>query len=194
VRSAANEVKNTVLDEKVWQHAKGLVVVGQPLCELLDFANSSFPTTGKLYFMCFNVQETLAALTPDDAPAAFISAAKEAFRVRWDMLHTPMHAVAYALDPEFWDVDVFSMPEKMEGLDIILERLSRNHEDATKASMQLPLRILFGNVFHPFQAFLCCLLRALRCLLGSLRNLRYSGLPLKVCSTLAWLFEDLHIT
>jgi hypothetical protein len=52
-----------------------------------------------------------------------VTSPKEAFRVRWDTLHTPMHAAAYALDPEFWDVDVFSMPEIMEGLDISLERL-----------------------------------------------------------------------
>ena len=95
-----------------------------------------FPTAGKLYFLCFRVQEALKALTTTDAPQAFIDAAERAFSERWEMLHTPLHAAAYALDPEFWKEDMYALPEVMAGVDIMINRVSSDFDKAKTASRQ----------------------------------------------------------
>jgi len=41
VRQHAEDVKHHILDDELWRHAMGLVAVGKPLCELLDFTNAS---------------------------------------------------------------------------------------------------------------------------------------------------------
>jgi hypothetical protein len=40
LRTKASAVKNIILNDQLWKHAKSIVVVGQPICELLDFTNA----------------------------------------------------------------------------------------------------------------------------------------------------------
>lgn len=44
------EVKGNIMDDQLWSHAKGLVAVGKPLCDLLDLTNSSVRVPLFLHF------------------------------------------------------------------------------------------------------------------------------------------------
>ena len=66
--------------------------------KVLRMADSNQATTGKLYHECFELQEHISNLELDDDEKAQVS---EAFTARWNMLHSPLHAAGYVLDPEF---------------------------------------------------------------------------------------------
>ena len=65
---------------------------------LLREADKDVPCVGKVYHRCFALMEEVEALS---ITAAHKKELKQLIRTRWDMLHSPMHAAGYALDPEF---------------------------------------------------------------------------------------------
>jgi hypothetical protein len=95
------------------------------------------PTASKLYFRCFKVQEALKDLVVVGVLDDYIvSQAQHIFLNRWNMLHTPLVAAAYALDPEHLCVDMFEIAEAMQGLVCMVDRLSPCSEPAGRAMMQ----------------------------------------------------------
>lgn len=83
------------------------------------------------------MQKTIDNLSTDLAPASFIKAVQVSFRKRWEMVHTALHAAAYAFDPEFSEVGIYELPEVMEGVTTMIERLSANSDAAAAAFEQL---------------------------------------------------------
>ena len=56
---------------------------------------------------------------------------------RWKMLHSPMHSLAYVLDPEYIDhEDVFREPDVSCGVQIMLERLVPDDIDECYAQLR----------------------------------------------------------
>ena len=55
------------------------------------------------------------------------------FACRWEMAHTPFHAAAYALDPEFHKHDHDPDGEVMQGFHVVLKRLLPDEEKRANA-------------------------------------------------------------
>jgi hAT family C-terminal dimerisation region len=92
------------------------------------------PCASKVYNKCFKVQQALDEADPKLAPFDFIVAARSIFRERWEMLHTPLHAAGYALDPEYMKIDLYTLPPVMRGLKALIMKL--NPEDAALIDRQ----------------------------------------------------------
>lgn len=135
-RAKAAEVKRLMLQDSLWSEVAAILQPGAPIIELLDFVNSDLPCVSKIYWKASQVETSLSQLSSDDVPAQLVEAALLAFRTRWDMMHTPLHAAAYTLDPEFWDDDLRACPEVMEGLDTMLDRLAPDDDAAGAVSQQ----------------------------------------------------------
>lgn len=70
--------------------------------KVLRMADSNQPTTGKMYHECYELQEHIGQLDMDEDDRQAVT---DAFRARWDMLHSDLHAAGYVLDPEYQSHD-----------------------------------------------------------------------------------------
>ena len=52
----AQEIKQLVLDDDLWQRANTVIKMGKPICDVLDLSNSDGPMAGKIYNKCFQVR------------------------------------------------------------------------------------------------------------------------------------------
>ena len=67
-----------------------------PVVKLLRLMDGEKPAMGKVYDRMFMIGQKI-----DDRNFAWKSAAAKIYAVRWEYLHSEMHAAGYALDPEF---------------------------------------------------------------------------------------------
>ena len=56
LRLKAEEIKQLVLDDDLWQRANIVIKMGKPIFDVLDLSNSDGPTAGKIYDKCFQVR------------------------------------------------------------------------------------------------------------------------------------------
>jgi hypothetical protein len=108
-----------------------------------------------MYYRCFKVQEQLSDFAaaccadsteehPELAPLQgfdvdIVEQVQTIFRRRWEMLHSPLHAAAYAFDPEFLQENVAVIAEVMDGVHTMIERLSPSPEYIAKATVQFSM-------------------------------------------------------
>ena len=52
----AEEIKQLVLDDDLWQRANIVIKMGKLICDVLDLSNSDGSTAGKIYEKCFQVR------------------------------------------------------------------------------------------------------------------------------------------
>ena len=103
-----NRVKAIILDEDgFWKPLIQILHVAMPLIKLLRMLDSNKPVIGKVYDRMFLVGERLRTM---ESSVSWATEMGEKHAARWEYLHSPWHAAAYALDPEFLR-DVLSAPD-----------------------------------------------------------------------------------
>lgn len=92
-------VKAIILDEdSFWAPIVQILHVAMPIIKLLRLLDSNKPVIGKVYDRMFLVGQRLQKL---EGKVPWATAMGEKHSARWEYLHSPFHAAAYALDPEF---------------------------------------------------------------------------------------------
>ena len=111
---------NRIMDDALWAQMKHVVTVTKPIIYMLRIADSKKPSIGKVYEGIDKMVERIKELEADPDK-------KEELRVlcqkRWDQYHSPMHAAAFVLDPEFQGTGQERDKEVSDGWDLILTRL-----------------------------------------------------------------------
>jgi hypothetical protein len=119
-------VKAIVLDEAgFWTPLTHVLHVAMPLIKLLRMLDSNKPVIGKVYDRMYLVGERLRKLEASVAWAQVMSAKHAA---RWEYIHSPFHAAAYALDPEFLETAGDLDGATMEGLMTVIDRMCLRDE------------------------------------------------------------------
>ena len=116
------KVKGIVLDEDgFWKPLTLILHVAMPLIKLLRMMDSRKACIGKVYDRMFMIGQRLESLSSRGVPWAPQMMEKHA--TRWEYLHSPFHAAAYALDPEFLaTVGELDGPTQ-DGLMTVIERM-----------------------------------------------------------------------
>lgn len=115
-------VKAIVLDENgFWSKLVIILHVAMPLIKLLRTLDSNRPVMGKIYDRMYLIGERLQQLEQKGIPWATEMRKKHA--ERWEYLHSPFHAAAYALDPEFMETVGELDGSTQDGLLTVIERL-----------------------------------------------------------------------
>jgi hypothetical protein len=106
-----------------WRDIKALHMISRPtkvMCKLHD--NSAY-STSKAYNAMMIVEEQLIGtadnrLTARDheVPVAFFNGVKSILKDRWEFMQSDPHYASYAVDPEFWDHNIFGLAKVMGGL------------------------------------------------------------------------------
>eukprot|EP00965_Chrysotila_dentata_P120631 3989286-Pleurochrysis_carterae.AAC.1 len=74
--------------------SRTLAQVTTPIVQLLRLMDSEKPAMGKIYDRMFNIGERIRGINVD-----WSKKAADIHAERWEYLHSPFHAVGYALDP-----------------------------------------------------------------------------------------------
>ena len=116
------KVKAIVLDEAGFWHPLTMILyVALPILKLLRAMDGNKPMIGKIYDRMFMIGERIKSLEGKGVSWASVMAEKHADR--WEYLHSPFHAAAYALDPEFCETVGELDAATQEGLMTVLERM-----------------------------------------------------------------------
>lgn len=114
------QVKTIVLDESgFWTSVSNILRIALPLIKLLRMLDGNKPVIGKIYHRMFTIGERLESMSSRVPWAADM---QRLHASRWEYLHSPMHAAAYALDPEYMTVAKHLDAHCQDGLRLILKR------------------------------------------------------------------------
>lgn len=133
-RQTAQDIKDMVMDGSTWRDMNLLVKVMEPIVTLLRLVDSKTPCMGKVYHGCFTVLEQVRTCSvPEDVKGVLEDLAMS----RWAMLHSPLHAAGYLLDPEYWDHEITTNEEVMEGFDMVVAKLVQDRDDRSTVAQEL---------------------------------------------------------
>lgn len=71
----------------------------EPILRLLRFADSDVPSSSKIHYYAYKVQQQLQA--EGELDEEVLDAVRDIWQDRWAMMSSPLHGAAYCFDPEF---------------------------------------------------------------------------------------------
>ena len=92
-----------------------------PIIKLLRMLDSNKPVIGKVYHRMFLLGERLKKM---EATVPWAAAMGQKHAARWEYVHSPFDAAAYALDPEFLETSGELDGAKLMDPRIFTDRLS----------------------------------------------------------------------
>lgn len=123
-------------DTAWWEEAKALVEMVQPIIDLLRVVDSTQPCIGKVYEAMDRMIESLKEMFKDKPHYKQV---KSLCLKRWEAYHSPLHAAAYIVDPEFQGKGQHKDKEVSKGLRQTLDRLYTSEEDRRTIKDQLQI-------------------------------------------------------
>ena len=143
----AAKIKSYIMNPTFWHKCAEAVAVSEAIVKLMRQCDKGVPNMGKIYHGMWEVGESLKKLKkggiqgfPDLklTQARFVEL-ESAWNHRWAMLHSPMHAAGYVLDPEFQNQTYgqSSNKEVMDGFNIVLDRMVPDANTQTLIVKQL---------------------------------------------------------
>lgn len=129
-RDKAKRVEQAILGKGVegpamWLNGQVLINICNPMVTVLRMADGQAPCTGEVYNFVSTLQEIIekadmGTLDPTEQRLRR-SVLLQLLLSRWEFLHQPIYAAAYALNPQFWHhKDLGAVVEVMDGLKAIL--------------------------------------------------------------------------
>ena len=95
-------VRGTILDEAWWVQAELFVSIIEPLVDLLKLCDSDVPMLGDIYEGTDRMLERIQQILEEKDPVLF-DTIKDIIISRWNKYNTNLHALAYALNPKYYD-------------------------------------------------------------------------------------------
>jgi hypothetical protein len=97
----AMQVRGTILDEAWWVQVELFVSMMEPLIDLLKLCDLNVPMLGDSYEVTDHMLERIQQLLEED-PLLF-GTIKDIIISTWNKYNTPLHALVYALNPNYYD-------------------------------------------------------------------------------------------
>ena len=124
--SRYNRLKARVLDTSWWERANAVVDLMSPVYGYIRLTDSDAPTSSKIYYQNFKVQEEIKEvkfpwMTEDDALATS-QLAEQIHLARWNYGYSDIHGAGYLLDPEFQAMHDTIDPEVMDSFLAMVDR------------------------------------------------------------------------
>jgi hypothetical protein len=107
-------VRRLCLDEEWWSKIDFLLKFTSPAFELLRSADTDKPFLGEVYDGMDTMVEKTMEIIAQESPqllfvdAHFVDTVKKIIVERWNHFNTPLHTLAHALNPRFYDEDLIA--------------------------------------------------------------------------------------
>ncbi|KAL2897839.1 Toll-like receptor 4, partial [Bienertia sinuspersici] len=109
-RNTGFEVVETINDEVFWDEVSNVIVITKPIWKLLKFCDGDGPKMGEIY-------ERMDNLVGEVKDIMFMNKHKNEYDIvesilieRWNKMTIPLHCLAYALCPRFYDPKYLEAP------------------------------------------------------------------------------------
>ena len=95
------EVKRLILDDQFWGDVKFVMEFVEPICDMLHYVDIDGPCLGEIYEN-MDSSERIRSITDEKDPNLWAQL-KNIIHGRWNKLNNPLHMVAYAVNPKWFD-------------------------------------------------------------------------------------------
>eukprot|EP01018_Ginkgo_biloba_P019796 Gb_26452 [translate_table: standard] len=134
----AQEVKRTMLDDIWWGRVRYLLHFCKPIVSMIRLTDTNTPCLGEVYegmdSMLEKIREVIR-LEEKDESETFNNEIQDIIVKRWNKMTTPLHTLAYALNPKFYHEDILS----------ILGRKAPNKDKEVSDGYKKAFRKLYPN-------------------------------------------------
>jgi hypothetical protein len=155
-RCVNEEVDDLVSDMTFWTFMYNFVQALMPLLRLIRMADSESSYIEKVYprlvHACDSIRERLADIPRGNDIIELIESEMFGNEEKEGMIRE-IHLAAYAVDPEFWDDDVFSKHNVMSALTVAMDKIFYHHGDKKKSALQM-LGLSFSHTKIRLDSFL----------------------------------------
>jgi hypothetical protein len=108
-------VRRVLIDEDWWSKVEFLLKFTSPAFELLRAADTDRPFLGEIYDGMDTMVEKTVEIITQEAPTLFfvevdfVEHVRSIIVTRWNGFNTPLHTLAHALNPKFYDEDFIAL-------------------------------------------------------------------------------------
>ena len=107
-------MKMIVVDDEWWDRVEYLLAFSKPIVDLLRMLDTDKPSLGEVYegidSMIEKIREVINAKEKD--PDEVFYEVKDILTKRWNKMTTPLHLLAYALNPKYYSAELLSDPNR----------------------------------------------------------------------------------
>ena len=111
--NAAVEVKRLILDDQFWGDVKFVMEFVEPICDMLHYVDIDGPCLGEIYENMDSMCERIRSITDEKDPNLWAQL-KNIIHGRRNKLNNPLHMVAYAMNPKWYDPSTGRRPPSQD--------------------------------------------------------------------------------
>ena len=131
-----------------WRSVMDVYHIMMPVMFAICNLDQRAPNLGKVWMTWWTIQESIENLEPIKESIVFKEwrvpfSAKQRkilykfFHARWKSAHSPLHSVAYLLDPEYWNLDLMSNEEVVKDFYKVINTFYSDAQDRIDCTKQL---------------------------------------------------------
>ena len=111
----AQVVKRMVGDDEWWDRVEYLLTFSKSIVDLLRMLDTDKPSLGEVYEGIDSMIEKIREVDnakEQDLEEVFYNEVKDILTKRWNKMTTPLHLLAYALNPKYYSALLLSDPNR----------------------------------------------------------------------------------
>jgi len=108
-------VKRLVIDDDWWDRVELLLEFTKPIMDLLRMFDTNIPNLGEMSEGIDSMIEKIGVVInakENDLDEFFYREVKEILTKRWNKMTTPLHLLAYAMNPKYYAAELLSDPTR----------------------------------------------------------------------------------
>ena len=112
----AQAVKKLVVDDEWWDKVEYLLAFTKPIVDLLHMFDTDMPNLREVYEGFDSIIETIWVVInakEKDSKEFFYREVKDILTKRWNKITTPLHLLAYVVNPKYYVAELLSDPERI---------------------------------------------------------------------------------
>ncbi|KAH9296658.1 hypothetical protein KI387_044238 [Taxus chinensis] len=116
----AIKVKSVILDDIWWAKVAYLLSFTEPILSMIRYTDTDNACIGEIYDGIDSMLEKIRDIIQQkeqDPEEKFYSEVKNVIMRRWNKMTTPLHLLAYALNPKFYSSEILALPGRQKPYD-----------------------------------------------------------------------------
>ncbi|MCO5582502.1 hypothetical protein L7F22_036399 [Adiantum nelumboides] len=153
----ADTIGKRLLSDDFWKKIEKYVKVLWPVMAMLRVVDRDEPIMSVVYEAIDQMLEQIKEILEEDKDGTLMyEEIRELAQERWDMLHSPLHATDFLLNPILFSKKPYKDKEVMKGWRKTLDRVGRDEEEKTTLKAQLSDYISLQGEFEDTSTFATC--------------------------------------
>ncbi|KAL2905823.1 Hydroxyacid-oxoacid transhydrogenase mitochondrial [Bienertia sinuspersici] len=110
MKALGREVANTISDELFWDEVENILTVTKPIYLMIKFADAEGPKMGEVYEKMDCMIGEVGDIMKNNKHKDDRDKMNEIMVSRWEKMNIPMHCLAFALNPYYYDANYLQIP------------------------------------------------------------------------------------